>query len=265
MKKIYLYGNWKMNMTQSETEEFYKDFTAQALKDSTLFAALGTTLEVAVFPPFTSLFAALWAAKTLSEKSAPLLGAQNAYFEPKGAFTGEISIPMLRDAGCTHVILGHSERRTIFGESDELIAKKVKAALNASFVPVFCYGETLEEREKNETFDVVSRQLRAVLSGLSPAEVGKIVFAYEPVWAIGTGKSATSAEAQEICAYSKKLIGEAAGNASHSPVVLYGGSVKPDNAKELLSMDAIDGALVGGASLKAESFLQIYRVYAGIE
>jgi triosephosphate isomerase len=163
------------------------------------------------------------------------------------------------------VLLGHSERRTIFGESDELIAKKVKAALNASFVPVFCYGETLEEREKNETFDVVSRQLRAVLSGLSPAEVEKIIFAYEPVWAIGTGKSATSAEAQEVCAYSKNLIGEAAANASRSPVVLYGGSVKPDNAKELLSMDAIDGALVGGASLKAESFLQIYRVYAGIE
>jgi triosephosphate isomerase len=261
MKKIYLYGNWKMNMTREETEGFYKDFADRVSGDPALLAALGKTLEATVFPPFTSLSAAT---KT-GEKKVPLLGAQNAYFEPKGAFTGEVSLPMLRDAGCTHVILGHSERRTIFGESDELIARKVKAALDASFVPVFCYGETLKEREENKTFDVVSRQLRAVLSGRSPGEIEKIVFAYEPVWAIGTGKSATSTEAGEVCAYSKKLIGEAAGSASFSPVVLYGGSVKPDNAKELLSMDAIDGALVGGASLKAESFLQIYRVYACIE
>ncbi|MCL2010193.1 MAG: triose-phosphate isomerase, partial [Synergistaceae bacterium] len=141
-----------------------------------------------------------------------------------------------------------------------LIAKKVKAALDAGVVPVFCYGETLEEREGNKTFDVVSRQIKA-LSALSAAELEKIIYAYEPVWAIGTGKSATSAEAQEACAYSKKLLGEMG---AKSVVVLYGGSVNPGNAKELLSMDSIDGALVGGASLKADSFLQIYKGYAGI-
>jgi triosephosphate isomerase len=264
MKKIYLYGNWKMNMTRGETEGFYKDFDKQMAGGADLAAAVGKTLEVAVFPPFTSLFAAETASKGLDKGIAPFLGAQNAYFEPKGAFTGEVSIPMLKDAGCTHVILGHSERRTIFGESDELIAKKVKVALDAGLVPVFCYGETLAEREGNKTFDVVSRQLHAALSVLSAAEAGKVVYAYEPVWAIGTGKSATSAEAEEVCAYSKKLIREVKSDASLPLAVLYGGSVKPDNAKELLSMDAIDGALLGGASLKADSFLQIYKAYAGI-
>jgi len=257
MKKIYLYGNWKMNMTRGETEAFYKDFN-ELVKDPQLAAAVGETLEIAVFPPFTSLATAEAASKTCVQ--APILGAQNAYFEPKGAFTGDISMAMLTDAGCSHVILGHSERRTIFEESDELIAKKVKAALDASLVPVFCYGETLEERESDKTFDVISRQLKA-LSALSAAELGKIIYAYEPVWAIGTGKTATSEQAQEACAYSKKLLGEMEAKAV---TVLYGGSVKPDNAKELLSMDAIDGALVGGASLKADSFLQIYRGYAGM-
>ena len=259
MKKIYLYGNWKMNMTRGETEGFYKDFN-ELVKEPQLSAAIGKTLEVAVFPPFTSLAAAESASKTCLPGAAPLLGAQNAYFEPKGAFTGDISMAMLKDTGCTHVILGHSERRTIFGETDELIARKVKSALDTGLVPVFCYGETLEERMSNKTFDVVSRQLKA-LSGLSAAELEKIVYAYEPVWAIGTGKTATSEQAQEACAESKKLLGEMG---AKSVTVLYGGSVKPDNAKELLSMHAIDGALVGGASLKADSFLQIYKSYAGI-
>jgi triosephosphate isomerase len=161
--------------------------------------------------------------------------------------------------------LGHSERRHIFGESDELIAKKVKAVLSAGLVPVLCYGETLEERETGRTAEVVSRQLRTALSGLSPAELGKIVYAYEPVWAIGTGRSATPDEAQEVCADSKKLIAELAGKPTAAAVVLYGGSVNAENAKELLSMDAIDGALVGGASLKADSFLQIYTRWASVE
>ena len=259
MKKIYLYGNWKMNMTRGEAEGFYKDFN-DLTKDPQLSAAIGKTLEIAVFPPFTSLAAAESASKACAPGLAPLLGAQNAYFEPKGAFTGDVSMPMLKDAGCTHVILGHSERRTIFGETDELIAKKVKVALDAQLDPVFCYGETLEERESNKTFDVISRQIKA-LSALSAAELERIVYAYEPVWAIGTGKVATSEQAQEACAESKKLLG---GMGAKTVVVLYGGSVKPDNAKELLSMDAIDGALVGGASLKADSFLQIYKGYAEI-
>jgi triosephosphate isomerase len=193
------------------------------------------------------------------------LGAQNAHFQPKGAFTGEVSLSMLKEAGCTHVIIGHSERRTLFKETDDLVAKKVKACLNEGLVPVFCYGETLGEREADETFHVVARQMRAALAPLTPGEAAKVVYAYEPVWAIGTGKSATSAEAEEVCAYSKKLVREAVGDPSLSVPVLYGGSVKPENAKELLSMDAIDGALVGGASLKADSFLGIFEAYAGID
>jgi triosephosphate isomerase len=264
VKKIYLYGNWKMNMTRGETESFVRDFAGEFASCPAL-AGAGEALETAVFPPFTSLSAARSAADGLDKKIAPLVGAQNVYFEPKGAFTGEVSIPMLRDAGCTHVILGHSERRTIFGETDELIAKKVRAVLDAGLVPVFCYGETLAEREGDETFGVVSRQLRAALSVLSAEETGGIVYAYEPVWAIGTGRSATPAQAEEVCAYSKKLIRQLAGGAFSAPVpVLYGGSVNPGNAREILSMDAIDGALVGGASLKAGSFLQIYKSYAGI-
>ncbi|MDR1731584.1 MAG: triose-phosphate isomerase [Synergistaceae bacterium] len=263
MKKIHLYGNWKMNLTRGETASFFRDLTARFSAVPALAAAAGHTLELAVFPPFTSLSAAETAIRDMDKTLAPILGAQNAYFEAKGAFTGEVSLPMLKDAGCTHVILGHSERRAIFGEGDGLIAKKVKAALSSEMTPVFCYGETLGEREDGKTFDVVSRQLKAVLEVLSPEEMEKIVYAYEPVWAIGTGRSATSSEAQEVCAFSKKLIQERSGR-SLSPVVLYGGSVKPDNSRELLSMDAIDGALVGGASLKAESFLQIYESYAGI-
>ncbi|MDR2174482.1 MAG: triose-phosphate isomerase [Synergistaceae bacterium] len=256
MKKIYLYGNWKMNMTRGETEAFMKAFVSAFASSPSLAAANGKTLEVAVFPPFTSLAAARDAIG-VNRGAAPFVGAQNVYFEPKGAFTGEISIPMLKDAGCTRVILGHSERRHIFGESDGLIAKKVKAVLDAGLVPVLCYGETLEEREAGRTAEVVSRQLNTALSGLSPAELEKIVYAYEPVWAIGTGRSATPREAQEVCADSKKLIAELAGKPI-AVVVLYGGSVNAENAKELLSMDTIDGALVGGASLKADSFLQIY-------
>ena len=257
MKKIYLYGNWKMNMTKADTEAFFADFSGAV---ETFAGQIGSGLEIAVFPAFTSLWAAADAASR--QKNPPIVGAQNVYFEPKGAFTGEVSIPMLKEAGATHVILGHSERRHILGESDELIAKKVKACLEAGLVPVLCYGETLEEREGGKAFSVMERQLRSALEGLSPEAMGKIVYAYEPVWAIGTGKSATSDQAQEVCAWSRKLIHEAAGR-EIACVVLYGGSVKGSNAKELLSMADIDGALVGGASLKPASFLEIYGAYAG--
>ncbi len=255
MKKIYLYGNWKMNMTKAETEAFFKGYESAIAPFASDF---GTGLEVAVFPAFTSIWEAGYRSKDM--KSRPIVGAQNCYFEAKGAFTGEVSIPMLKEQGVTHVILGHSERRHIFGESDELIAKKVKACLDAGLTPVLCYGETLDEREANKTFDVMDRQLRSALSGLSVEEMGKIIYAYEPVWAIGTGKTATPDQAQEVCAWSKKLIAKVAGK-DIPTVVLYGGSVKGSNAKELLSMDAIDGALVGGASLKPDSFLEIYSAY----
>ncbi|MBQ3627386.1 MAG: triose-phosphate isomerase [Synergistaceae bacterium] len=245
-KKIYLYGNWKMNMTVAETEEFFKNFNYKS----------DDKIDIAVFPTFTSLHAARKAAN-----DGVHIGAQNCYFEAKGAFTGEISISMLKECGVTHVILGHSERRHILGESDELVAKKVKACLDNGLVPVFCYGEMLDEREAGKTFDVMDRQIRAALKDLNAEEISKIIYAYEPVWAIGTGKAATSAQAEEVCAWSKKLINEIAGK-DVKPVVLYGGSVKPSNSKELLSMDAIDGALVGGASLKPDTFIEIYNAYA---
>lgn len=257
MKKIHLYGNWKMNMTCSETVAFVSEFLRAA---KGLEPVMGDRLEVALFPPFTSLWAAHEALKSTSGP-VPHLGAQNVYCEPNGAFTGEISIPMLRECGCTHVILGHSERRHILGEGDALIARKTKACLGAGLIPVLCYGETLEERESGKTFQVMERQLKTTLEPLCPEDLARIVYAYEPVWAIGTGKSATSAEAQEVCAWSKDLISGIAGRPVGS-IVLYGGSVKGANAKELLSMDAIDGALVGGASLNVASFLDIYTAYA---
>ena len=246
-KKIYLYGNWKMNNTYSETEKFFEEFPAayDAVKDA--------NLEVGIFAPFTSL----WPLSQGAKKCGMVFGAQNVYYEAKGAFTGEISIPMLKEYGVTHVIIGHSERRHIFGEPDEMIAKKVKALLDAGMVPVFCYGETLDERESGNTFTVMERQLKSAIKDLTPAEVAKIIYAYEPVWAIGTGKSATSEQAQEVCEWSRKLIGD------NSVVILYGGSVKGSNAKELLSMKDIDGALVGGASLKPAPFLEIYSAYKG--
>ncbi|MBQ3450499.1 MAG: triose-phosphate isomerase [Synergistaceae bacterium] len=247
-KKIYLYGNWKMNNTYSETEKFFEEFTPA-------YAPLkaDANLEVGIFAPFTSL----WPLSQGAKKNGIVFGAQNVYYEPKGAFTGEISIPMLKEYDITHIIIGHSERRHIFLESDEVIAKKVKAVLDAGISPVLCYGETLEERESGNTFTVMERQLKSAISSLIPAEVNKIIYAYEPVWAIGTGKTATPDQAEEVCAWSRKLIGD------DKVVILYGGSVKGSNAKELLSMKDIDGALVGGASLKPASFLEIYTAYKG--
>lgn len=245
-KKIYLYGNWKMNNTYSETEKFFVDFAPayEPFRND-------KNLEVGIFAPFTSL----WPLSQGAKKSGIVFGAQNVYYEAKGAFTGEISIPMLKEYGVTHIIIGHSERRHIFGEPDEMIAKKVKAVLDAGMTPVLCYGETLEERESGNTFTVMERQLKSAISGLTPDEVKKIIYAYEPVWAIGTGKTATPDQAEEVCKWSRELIGQP------EAVILYGGSVKGSNAKELLSMKDIDGALVGGASLKPAPFLEIYTAY----
>ena len=246
MKKIYLYGNWKMNMTAAETKKFFEGFNSQYQPYKN-----DSGLEVGVFAPFTSL----WALADCAKNLGIVFGAQNVYSEEKGAFTGEVSIPMLKEIGIKYVILGHSERRHIFNEPDEMIAKKVKAVLAAGMVPVLCYGETLEEREGGNTFKVMERQIKSAIDGLSADDVKKIIFAYEPVWAIGTGKSATSEQAQEVCGWSRNLIG------IKDVVILYGGSVKSSNAKELLSMNDIDGALVGGASLKPDAFLDIYKAY----
>jgi triosephosphate isomerase len=180
------------------------------------------------------------------------------YFEENGAFTGEISAAMLKSVGCEYVILGHSERRTIFGETDELINKKVKKALVSQLKPIFCIGETLEERESGTTFDVIKRQIHAGLSGLSDSDMKAVIIAYEPVWAIGTGKVASPAQAQEVHAFIRSELVKLFGAVSaENTIIQYGGSVKPDNARELLGQPDIDGALVGGACLKAESFVGI--------
>jgi len=210
--------------------------------------------QVAVAPPFT----ALAAVKQALQGSAIQLFGQNCHHEKQGAFTGEVSAPMLKDAGCDGVILGHSERRQLFGETDEGVARKLKAALGEGLHPIVCVGETLQEREAGRTWDVVSRQVRAAVAGLDTGAVQKITIAYEPVWAIGTGRNATAAQAQEVHGQIRGLLREIGGAAAADAVrIQYGGSVKPDNAAELLGQADVDGALVGGASLKAEDFAKI--------
>jgi triosephosphate isomerase len=213
-----------------------------------------TSTEVIVCPPFTSLESA----STLLKGSSINLGAQNMHYEDSGAFTGEISAKMLKSVGCQYVILGHSERRTLFGESDEMINKKIKKAVSAGLKPIFCVGETLEERESGSTEKVVETQIRNGLSGLNETELSELIIAYEPVWAIGTGKTATPQQAQDVHQFIRNLISELfSNNFAEKLVVQYGGSVKPDNAAELFSQPDIDGGLIGGASLKADAFLAI--------
>jgi triosephosphate isomerase (TIM) len=193
------------------------------------------------------------------EGSNIAVAAQNVHWEPQGAFTGEISAPMLKEAGCVHGIVGHSERRQLFGETDEGVRKKTVALLKEKLLPIVCVGETLAEREGGSTMDVVARQVRGALQGLSPAELGQITVAYEPVWAIGTGKTATTAQAQEVHAAIRKLLRELGGDVADAMRIQYGGSVKPENAAELMSQPDVDGALVGGAALKAEDFSKIVK------
>jgi triosephosphate isomerase len=215
---------------------------------------INTQAQIAVAPPFT----ALSKVKEALVGSPIHLFAQNCHHEKQGAFTGEVSAPMLAELGCDGVILGHSERRQFFHETDEGVNKKVKAVLEAGLHPIVCVGETLQEREANRTWETVSRQVRGALAGISAEQVAKLTLAYEPVWAIGTGKTATTAQAQEVHGQIRGLLRELAGAAAAETVrIQYGGSVKPENAAELLSQPDIDGALVGGASLKAEDFARI--------
>jgi triosephosphate isomerase len=208
-----------------------------------------------VAPPFTALAAAAEAMRG----SAVELAAQNVHFEKQGAFTGEVSAPMLAEVGCHHAIVGHSERRQLFGETDETVRKKVGALLAVGIRPIVCVGETLAEREAGRTLEVVDRQVRAALSGLPAEPVAALTIAYEPVWAIGTGKTASTAQAQEVHAAIRKLLRELAGGAADAVRIQYGGSVKPENAAELMAQPDVDGALVGGASLKAQDFSQIVK------
>ena len=244
-------GNWKMNKTSTEGVELVKEIAA----------AVGTesSVNVLLCPPFT----ALSAVSSAVEGTHLGLGAQNMHDKVSGAFTGEISASMLRDLYVTHVILGHSERRSIFGENDAFINRKVLAALSASLKPILCVGELLSEREANQTMEVVRRQIEQGLAAVPAAKAENVVIAYEPVWAIGTGKTATPAMAQEVHAFIRKLLAQQFGAESASRIlILYGGSMKPDNADALLAEQDIDGGLIGGASLEAKSFVELVQIAA---
>jgi triosephosphate isomerase len=246
VRRLLIAGNWKMHKTVPEALELVRELK-ERLKEV-------NDRDILVCPPFTALYPV---GKEL-EGSSIKLGAQNMFYERKGAFTGEISPVMLKDAGCEYVILGHSERRKIFGETDELINRKVLSAAGNGLTPILCVGETLEEREAGRTKEVVGRQVRKGLKGF-PAEA-ELVIAYEPVWAIGTGRSATPEMAQEVHKFIREVLTELFGQEKAGKTrILYGGSVKPENAKSLLEMEEIDGALVGGASLKADSFEKIVK------
>jgi triosephosphate isomerase len=248
MRTYVVEGNWKMNKTAAETRALIADIRA-ALDDGNVAP------QVVVCPPFTNLQTAAEALKG----SKIALGAQNMHWEAFGAFTGEISAAMLKDLGVTHVIIGHSERRQYFAETDDTVNKKVKAALAAGLVPVVCVGETLAERESGKMEAVVTGQVKAGLAGLS-CELAGIVIAYEPVWAIGTGKTATSAQAQEVHALIRKtLCGLASCETAAKVRIQYGGSMNPANAKDLLAQPDIDGGLIGGAALKAADFAAIVK------
>ncbi|RJP76903.1 MAG: triose-phosphate isomerase [Candidatus Zixiibacteriota bacterium] len=246
-RTILIAGNWKLNPADDAG-------ALELLRQLKNRLAPFTRTEVAVMPPFTMLHLA---AQILKD-SRLALGAQNLYWEATGAFTGEISAPMLKAAGCKYVIIGHSERRQLFGETDATVARKIPAALQAGLVPVVCVGETLEQRESGQAQAVVHEQVRQALSGLPEAALRTLVIAYEPVWAIGTGRNATPEQAQEMHRFIRDLITDTTSAAVADELrILYGGSVKPDNARDLLGRPDIDGALVGGASLKAETFAAI--------
>ena len=249
MRKKVIAGNWKMN----------KDLTESQNLISKLVSDLGTeklNCEVIICPPFTSLSEAA----NLIKGSVIKLGAQNVHFEESGAFTGEVSSAMLKSVGCEFVIAGHSERRALFGETDQLVNKKIKKILSGGLKPIFCVGETLEERESGVMKDVVKRQVTEGLKDITANQLADIIVAYEPVWAIGTGKTATPDQAEEVHAFIRGLIEENySADAAENMTIQYGGSVKPDNAADLLSQKDIDGALVGGACLKSDSFISIIK------
>jgi triosephosphate isomerase (TIM) len=246
MRTKLIAGNWKMNLTLPEAEALARD----------LVKRIGgvTDVKIAVAPNFTVLIPV----GAILAGSSIRLAAQNVHFEKKGAFTGETSAPMLAAAGAVYVIIGHSERRTLFGETDDLINKKVTAALGESIAPIFCVGETLKEREAGKAEEVVRRQVTGGLSGIDRQAVGRVVIAYEPVWAIGTGVTASPDQAQQMHGFIRGLMETKYDKTvANSLEILYGGSVTPDNVDALMAMPDIDGALVGGASLKVDSFERI--------
>ena len=250
-RRTIVAGNWKMNLDRAKARDLATAVAARA-------AEAGTT-ELVLCPPAVYVETV---AAALGGSSPVALGAQNMHDQSSGAFTGEVAPPMLLDLGCRYVILGHSERRTLFGETDAVVNATTRAARAAGLTPIVCVGETLEEREGGRTAAVVTTQVQGSLAGLTPADLEKIVVAYEPVWAIGTGRVATPQQAQEVHALIRGLLGGLASPAVAAKVrIQYGGSVKPDNAADLAVQPDIDGALVGGASLKADDFLGIAKAF----
>lgn len=247
MRVPVLAGNWKMYKTAGDALAFAKAFLP-------LVAGV-SGVEIVLAPPFPSIAPLAFAVRG----SGVRVASQNVHFAEEGAYTGEVSARMVKDAGASHCIVGHSERRQYFAETDESVNRKVHAALAASLTPIACVGETLAEREAGKTFEVVSRQLREGLRGIPAAEAPKVILAYEPVWAIGTGKTATPSLAQEVHAFLRARMRELWADAAAGVRVLYGGSVKPDNIADLMAKEDIDGALVGGASLSPESFARIVK------
>ena len=246
MRRPVIAGNWKMFKTQAETHTFFKAFKPAV--------ANSKHCDIVVAPPYTAIAAAVEAARG----SVVGIAAQNLYWEPEGAFTGEVSGHMIADAGCGFVIVGHSERRQYFGETDESVNKKIRSALAAGLTPIVCIGETLAQREANETRDVLQRQVSGGFAELTPEEFSRILMAYEPVWAIGTGRTATPEIAAEAHRHIRQLVAAQFSLDEASQVrILYGGSVKPDNIRGLMFQPDIDGALVGGASLDPKSFAAI--------
>ena len=246
MRRPIIAGNWKMYKTQAETRAFFEAFRP--------LVAASKHCDVIVAPPFTALAAAVEASR-----GTPIgIAAQNLHWEREGAFTGEVSARMLVEAGCRAVIIGHSERRQFFGETDETVHRKTRAALEAGLTPIVCVGELLSEREANITVKVLTRQFEGGVAALTPAEFSRILIAYEPVWAIGTGRTATPEIAAESHGHLRELVADRFGPEQATAIrILYGGSVKPDNIKGLMAQAEIDGALVGGASLDPKSFAAI--------
>ena len=247
MRKKVIAGNWKMNMLPNEAIDFIQELTP-LVKD--------TKNEVVLCVPYTDLFYALLHVQDTNIK----IGAQNMHWEEKGAYTGEVSAPMLKSIGVEYVIIGHSERRQYFAETDETVNKKIKSALAHGLKPIVCVGETLEQREAGKTEKVVTNQIAKAFEGINASDLEKIIVAYEPIWAIGTGKTATKEDANTTIMQIRKKIAEIYGqNEAEGVIIQYGGSVKSSNAKELFEMSDIDGGLVGGASLKAEEFSKIVK------
>jgi len=253
MRQLFVAGNWKMNTDLAGAREL-----AGALKDG---AAGVTHVTLAVFPPFVYLGAVV----EVLAGSNIAVGAQNMYLEDPGPYTGETAGQMLIDVGCTHVIVGHSERRHVMGETDDLINGKVLKALDLGLKPILCVGEKLDQREAGQTDSVVTGQIRAGLAGVAARQMPQVTLAYEPVWAIGTGRTATRDQAEQVHGLVRGLLSEMFdSDVAEATVIQYGGSVKPENAAELMSMPNVDGALVGGASLKADQFIDIIRAAAGV-